>query len=115
MIPFVIHAAFLAGWDAMIILAMLNAAILVPTVAFVLVPTIAGAPVWLGFAGLGLWMLMAVIWWSVCVYALKGVDSGDSPSVASMLAATRSALVPGLQLVFFGLLPVLALLFGALV
>ncbi len=97
MIGFFIKKSFFDGWDHLFSLLLLNLGfIAVASLGFVLPGTLS-APAWLAACLAILALALGSVWWSTCIYALKGVSDFGSFRAGDLLGFAKEALVPGLQ------------------
>jgi hypothetical protein len=97
MIGFFIKKAFFDGWDHLFSLILLNVGFVLVLSLGMVLPASLSLPDWAGMI-IGVVALAAgTVWWSACVFSLKGVSDFGSFSFRDMLASIKEALAPGLQ------------------
>jgi len=104
MVGFFIKKAFFDGWDNLFSLLLLNLGFVVLLGLGFALPGTIGLPTWAAVCVGVIALAGAAVWWSTCVYALKGIADFGSFHIRDLGSYVKAALIPGLQLGAFLLL-----------
>jgi hypothetical protein len=97
MIGFFIKKAFFDGWDNLFSLLFLNLGFILALGIGVILPGSVGLPAWATAATGLLAIAVGSVWWSVSVFALRGVADFGGFHPRELLDHLKAGLVPGLQ------------------